>query len=121
MSGKFPPISYDIWEYPFQYEEKPWIRKKRPVVIIIRNNNTDVVLGIKVTTKETRKGYLGEVKLQDWDKEGLTKESTVRCSKRATIPISAFENAKYYGQLTERDARAVEEALIKLGVINPSL
>lgn len=104
----------------FQFEDDPSRFKERPVVIAAKNA-TDVevlVLSVKVTSHPPRPGIPGEIPLLDWEDAGLTRPSTVRCSKYLLIPIAAFKAFYRYGRLSERDEKAVRNALLGLKVLS---
>lgn len=89
----------------------------RPAIVAVVDHDKDTALMAKVTGHGPRPEFPGEVRIVDWKQAGLTKPSTVRCSKTMTVPLAAFDNASRYGPLSKEDARAVEQALRDLGAI----
>lgn len=116
MSDLSPQL-WDVWRLAFEYEDKPGIKKERPVVIGAIDDTSALVLVAKVTSHEPRCNFPGEVALKDWKGAGLEKPSTVRCSKTLIVPLEAFRNLKRYGHLSEWDAQSVSNALRSLNKI----
>lgn len=112
------PQLYDVWLLDFEFEDQPGVSKKRPVIIanIVDDSIEVYILSVKVTSHPPRPKYNGEVVLLDWKEAGLKKPSTARCSKTAKVPKSYFKIK--LGKLSDRDAKAVEAALIELGLIS---
>lgn len=113
------PKLWEIWQFEFAFEEDPQKTKKRPVIIAAKNSSQEelIVLSVKVTSHPPRKGFQGEVALLDWEKAGLIKPSTARCSKYLLVPIKAFEGCFCYGRLSKRDESAVRQALLSMNII----
>lgn len=111
------PRPFEVWRLEFVYEDQPEVSKVRPAIVAVVNHDKDTALVAKVTGHGPRPEFPGEVRIVDWKQAGLTKPSTVRCSKTMTVPLAAFDNASRYGPLSEEDARAVEQALRDLGAI----
>ena len=114
MTTKTGPEPYEVWRIPFAFEEDPAKTKERPVIVIDVNEGTALVLVAKVTGHGPRPEFPGEVRLVDWTRAGLSKPSTVRCSKRLFYPLEGFDGATYYGKLSPADAAAVRAALTPL-------
>lgn len=101
------PRPFEVWRIPFYYEDDPAVAKVRPVVIASVDNQKATVVALKVTGHGPRSEFPGEVRLAQWKEAGLPKPSTVRCSKRASIPLSGFDDAFRYGTLSPIDIEAV--------------
>ena len=110
---------FEVHKISFEFEDKPGVYKKRPVVVITSKEFSSVtlVLSIKITSHPVRKNYPGEVELLDWAEAGLPKPSTARCSKLARVPIDQFTDKTLYGRLSHRDARRIYEVLLNLGIL----
>lgn len=111
MTTRRMPRAYEVWRIPFAFEEDPSLVKERPVVIAGVSQEKAVAIALKVTGHGPRPEYPGEVRIADWREAGLTKPSTVRCSKRLAYPLQGFERATFYGRLSATDAAAVKAAL----------
>ena len=113
------PKLWEVWRFEFAFEEDPQKTKMRPVIIAAKDDIQDevIVLSVKVTSHPPRKGFPGEVALLDWEKAGLSKPSTARCSKHLLVPIEAFYGCFCYGRLSKRDEDAVRQSLLSLNVI----
>lgn len=111
------PRPLEVWRLEFVYEDQPKVSKVRLAIVAVVDHDKDTALVAKVTGHGPRPEFPGEVRIVDWKQAGLTKPSTVRCSKTMTVPLAAFNNASRYGPLSEEDARAVEQALRDLGAI----
>jgi len=114
------PQLFEVCRIAFRYEDNPTVVKERPVIIadIDRASSSALVMAIKVTSHAIRPGVPGEVQLQDWLAEGLTKPSVARCTKRAILQLSDFQNNYCYGRLSERDKAAVLRALREIGAMH---
>lgn len=108
---------YEVRRIRFAYGENPTKGKLRPVVIALVDRSAGLALALKVTGHGPRPEYPGEVRLLDWREAGLSKPSTVRCSKLAAIDLEALGSSELYGCLTLRDATRVRLALEDLGII----
>lgn len=116
------PQLYEVWRLPFEFDDKPGIFKNRPVIVgAIEESTVEVfIVSVKVTSHQPRPDFPGEVALRDWKEAGLSKPSTARCSHVARLPKSFFEGRLKYGKLSDRDAAAVDAALLELGMIRTS-
>lgn len=114
------PRIWEIWQFAFAYEDKPEKSKLRPVIIAAKNDSEVevLVLSVKVTSHPPRQNFPGEIPILDWQRAGLSKPSTARCSKHLLVPISVFQGAFRYGRLSKRDENAVHNALQSLGLID---
>lgn len=101
------PHPFEVWRIPFYYEDDPTAAKVRPVVIASIDDQQATAVALKVTGHGPRPEFPGEVRLTQWEEAGLPKPSTVRCSKRASIPLSGFDDALRYGMLSPADIEAV--------------
>ena len=113
-----PIAPYQVRRLAFEYEERPGTYKERPVIVGAVDETVAVVLLVKVTGHGPRREYPGEVWLEDWRSEGLTKPSTARCSKTVEVDVSDVEMSPMLGSLSERDAQAVRQGLLDAGKIS---
>ena len=116
------PQLYEVWRLPFEFDDKPGVFKNRPVIVgAIEEDAVEVfIVSVKVTSHPPRSDFLGEVELRDWKEAGLAKPSTARCSHVARLPRHFFKGRRRYGKLSERDAVAVDSALVELGLLTAS-
>lgn len=108
---------FEVRRIFFRYEEDPAKGKNRPVVVALIDREQEEAVVLKVTGHAPRAGYPGEVALLDWEQEGLSKPSTVRCAKMARVSLPYLLSSDIYGYLSNRDGLRVRSALIDLGVI----
>lgn len=111
------PKPGDVWKLDFAYEEDPSISKKRPVVVAVVEESAGRAVVVKVTGHGPRKEFPGEIRLADWEYAGLSKPSTVRCSKSLSVGLESFNGAQYYGTLSAGDAGDVFAALREIGLL----
>ena len=111
MTTSKVPGQFDVVRVPFAYEEKPGVFKDRPTVVAARDDECAVLVLAKVTGHGPRWGFPGEVRLMDWEEAGLSKPSTVRCSKTVEVSIDFLIGKEVLGALSERDSAAVLEGL----------
>ena len=111
------PVPGDVWKLEFAFEEDPSISKKRPVVVAVVEESNGRAVVVKVTGHGPRREFPGEIKLRDWEGAGLSKPSTVRCSKCLAVDLSAFEIAQSYGHLSHTDEEQVFGALREIGLL----
>ena len=83
-----PLNKWDIWLAKIAFEDAPEIIKNRPVLVI--NNNTFLVLSLKITSHSPRDNYSGEYQIIKWREAGLLKPSTIRTSKKLFLPPDKF-------------------------------
>lgn len=100
---------FDVLIAIVRFEDVPKGYKARPVVVLNIDDETLTIAVIKVTSHAVREWCSGEVRLLDWEREGLAKPSVARCSQR--LLLYASDIGKRIGTLTERDRRAVMAAL----------
>lgn len=112
-----PVEPFQVRRIPFEYEDRPGTYKERPVVVGAVDGERALVLLAKVTGHGPRREYPGEVRLVDWGQAGLTKPSTVRCSKTVEVDLPDIEGAQLLGMLSESDAIAVRAGLYAAGKI----
>ncbi len=117
MNPSRTPKPGDVWRLEFAFEDDPSKAKRRPVVVAIVEEAADRAIVVKVTGHGPRKEFPGEIRLRDWKSAGLSKASTVRCSKYLSVGLEAFERAQFYGSLSIADERAVFGALREIGLI----
>lgn len=106
---------FQIRRLPFEYEDCPGTYKERPVVVAAVDNACALVVLAKVTGHGPRPEYPGEVRLRDWREAGLSKQSTVRCSKTIEVDLMDVEDALLVGELSEFDMQAVRVGLYEAG------
>lgn len=114
-----PPRPFDVLRVPFAYEDKPGVFKERPAVVASVDGESAVLTLVKVTGHGPRPEFPGEVRLADWAAAGLTKPSTVRCSKAIRVALDEFPTSQFVGSLTRRDADAVLGGLLDAGTVEP--
>lgn len=103
------PKPSEVWYAHIPKEENPNdVMRNRPCVIV-DNDDSGEVLIIKLTTHEPREYDRYDVVLKDWQKCGLSRESTARVSKIQKLCLSQFDNFK--GELSQRDKTAIIDAL----------
>ena len=95
---------WDIQLAKVPFEEDNNIIKKRPVLIL--DNKVSVILSFKMTSKNPRNNFAGEYKIIEWEKAGLRKPSTVRCSK--LLKLNEEYYIKYIGKLQIQDIKNIQ-------------
>lgn len=109
---------YDVvWTY-IQYSDSKG-GKVRPAVILGNNKILPLSSVAPVTSHEPRKGYFGEVALQDWEEAGLNNPSTVRLSKITEKEIRPTDRKA--GHLSNRDIKTIEKYLGKNSKLNEDI
>lgn len=73
---------WEIWIARVKFEDSDEI-KNRPVLIL--ENGQAFILALKITSHCPREYCSGEYKVTNWEKSGLDRQSTVRCSKRLRL------------------------------------
>lgn len=117
MNGSRLPAQGDVWRIDFVYEDDPSLSKKRPVVVAIIEEGQSSAIVVKITGHGPRPEFPGEVRIGDWADAGLSKPSTVRCSKSLVIDLAVFTDAEYYGHLSQEDEIAVANGLHDAGIL----
>ena len=74
-----------------------------------------MVVLVKVTGHGPRPEYPGEVRLVNWELEGLSKPATARCSKAYMVMLADLNGLLVLGALTGRDADTVFAGLVEAG------
>ena len=97
----------DVWLAYFPFEDDPLQGKVRPVVVIDFNDETTLVMSIKVTTHEPRTQF--DVQLLDYLGAGLFKPSVARVSHVIDLPLRDFR--KWLGRLSMVDIVAIQTRL----------
>lgn len=99
-----------------EFPDHPGVGKVRPVVITRVDGMGVSGVVAKVTSVTTWNGE-GDVRLLDWQQEGLYKPSLVRCGQRFWFEVTDL--LQYFGRLSKRDAfnvaagiEATQEAVI---------
>lgn len=111
---------FDVLRVPFEFEDKPGVCKARPAVVASARGGS-VVLLVKVTGHGPRGGFPGEVRLADWEQAGLSKPSTVRCSKSLVVDLESLEFFELLGHLSEGDTARVVAGLIEAGKVGGTI
>ncbi len=111
------PRPGEVWRLEFAYEDDPSITKHRPVVVAVVEESAGMAVVVKVTGHGPRREFPGEVRLLNWKEAGLSKPSTVRCSKSLAVGLEVFAGAQYYGVLSPSDEREVFIALREVGIV----
>ena len=88
-------LKYELYWYPFIYEDKPNIYEYRPAVIL----DDDLLLVTKITGNISRNNKY-EYTIIDWKQAGLSKPSNIRLNKVAIINGNL---GKYIGKLSNKD------------------
>lgn len=86
----------EVWwtQFPFEEIEES---KRRPAIVI--DEKTIVVLAIMVTSRNKSIPY--SIKIDDWEKAGLTRESWARIDR--IVRMDEWRMEKKIGDLSERD------------------
>lgn len=105
--GEIEP--FDVLIAIVRFEDAPKGYKARPVIALNIDDDALTVAAVKVTSHTPREWCPGEVRLLDWEHEGLAKPSVARCSQR--LLLRASDIGMRVGSLTERDRRAIVAAL----------
>lgn len=102
----------------FVYEDDPSNGKERPVVVALVDQVRKEALILKVTGHGPRSGFPGELRILDWAEAGLSKPSTIRCSKAAWVALDSLAASELYGFLSLRDSSRVNAVLLELGILS---
>lgn len=111
------PQPGEVWKLEFAFEDDPTLSKRRPVVVAVVEERAGRAVVVKVAGHGPRKEFSGEMRLADWQGAGLSKPSTVRCSKSLSVGLEAFEGAQYYGRLSRDDEAVVFASLREMGML----
>jgi len=111
MTTMNKPKQWEIWTAQFAYEDAPNIKKFRPI-LVIENKEFYPILGAKITSHKIRNNYPGEYSIKKWKEAGLTKESTIRLSKRLLLEEIDFKEK--IGRLSPIDILGVQEKFKEL-------
>ena len=84
--------------------------KVRPVLVI--DGTSCYVLSLKITSHGPREEYTGEYPIKEWKEAGLLKPSTIRISKRLSLPPDSF--IKRIGRLTPLDCDNVSRIYLDI-------
>jgi hypothetical protein len=98
---------FDIYFGYFEYKEKTG-RKKRPVVIVNVNDNSEsavYIYGVYTYRKWFDLPAYAKIlyEIKDWEHAGLDRRSFVDVSRDAEISAEDVHTYKYFGQLSRRD------------------
>ena len=103
--------------YPFHYDDNPSKRKERPAVVALVCKDEGFAMLVKVTSHAPRENFPGELRLLDWEQEGLDHESTARCSKTRNAAIAEVASTPLIGYLSKRDLETVTAQLRMMGAL----
>lgn len=106
------PDPWEIWWAFVEYEDKPGMGKRRPV-LVIPSNEQPLILTLKMTTHPVRRGYAGEYEIIDYNGTGLKKKTIIRCSKAILMDESSFDSR--IGVLQPRDIMNIINILRQIG------
>ena len=98
---------WDIWIARVAFEDAPEVAKIRPVLVVDEKEN--YVLSVKITSHSPRSEFAGEYSIRYWQAAGLLKPSTIRLTKRLSLPKEAF--IKKIGILQKADIENIESIL----------
>lgn len=101
------PERWDIWLAKVYFDGTDEF-KYRPVLVI--KPEVCYVLSLGITSHLPRDCW-GEYVIQYWEESGLTKPSTIRCSKIVELEYDDFE--KYLGRLHPSDLYNLQNMLSK--------
>lgn len=105
---------WEIWRARVPYEEKRG-SKERPVLIL--NEDTMIVLSLKMTSHEPRyKKLQGEYEVMEWKKAGLEKPTVIQCSKLLRLDKKLMGDYMY-GKLSAVDIVGIQAMLKYMGII----
>lgn len=100
---------WELWWANVAFEDNPQQVKRRPVIVI--DNQTAIIIAVKITSHEPRPQFSGEYKLAYWCAAGLSKESTARCEKLIRLQQQDFLGK--IGRLHPVDIAALQSILRK--------
>lgn len=98
---------WDIWMARVKFEDSDE-SKERPVLIM--NNTAYMLFGFKMTGTD-RGDHFPEHRIKQWEKAGLTKETSVRLDKALRLDPSTLTS--YVGRLEIEDIFQIEQKLSK--------
>ncbi len=109
MTSSSDFVRWDIWIAKVGFEAQDGF-KIRPVLII--DGTCCCVLSLKITSHTPREGYDGEYQIIEWKEAGLMKPSTIRITKRLSLPTDSF--VKRIGRLMPIDCENVSKIYSEL-------
>ena len=98
---------WELWWADVRFEDDLSVVKRRPVLVVEPGVYFSICL--KVTTHQPRPEFQGEYIIKEWKAAGLSKESTIRISKR--LRISSKSLVKKIGMLQMIDIYCVQKML----------
>ena len=101
------PGRWEIWDAEVYFEDNPTQAKKRPVLVVGKEQY--FIIALKITSHDPREEYFGEHIIVKWKEAGLTKESVVRCTKKVKLKKEAFISLR--GKLQGGDIIMVQQLL----------
>ena len=116
MTGSEPEVG-QLRRFPYEFEDKPSKSKFRPVIVALVCKDEGFAMLVKVTSHAPRENFPGELRLLDWEQEGLDHESTVRCSKTRNAAIAEVASTPLIGYLSKRDLETVTAQLRMMGTL----
>ena len=82
------PCKWEIWLANEKIEDDLTQVKKRPVLVVAPG--VQYILSLKITSHPARAQFQGEYEIIRWKDAGLSRASTIRCSKRLDLLESDF-------------------------------
>lgn len=98
--------AWELWYAKVKFEDNPDEVKERPVLII--DNSEAYILAFKVTSHEPRADSL-EYEIIKWVSAGLSKESTIRLSKK--LELLPQDIIRKIGKLHPFDIAAIQNRI----------
>jgi len=98
------PSEWEIWSASVKFEEKPG-SKDRPVLVVLPG--VDSIISLFITKHQPRSRWAGEYPIQNWEKIGLRRGSTIRISK--VLKIKSDDFIHKIGKLQPADILRVQE------------
>jgi|LSQX01.3.fsa_nt_gb mRNA-degrading endonuclease toxin of MazEF toxin-antitoxin module len=90
----------EVWWAPFDFSDKPWNRKRRPVVVIDVDVNSCLCTTVMVTSKSNH-NYDEEMVVVYWQNAGLSRPSYIRLGRKQVFLVDDLY--KRIGVLDGRD------------------
>ena len=97
---------WDLWWADVAYEDVP-VSEKRPVLIY--SPETAYIISFKITSHSPRQDCWGEYPIKLWKEAGLTRPSTIRCSKK--LCLTELDIDEKIGELHPVDIKEVWKIL----------
>ena len=107
MSSCAEFVRWDVWIAEVAFEDDPSKAKIRPVVVL--DEETFLVIALKVTSHAPRSGYRGEYEIKRWEDAGLFHRSTLRAGQ--PIIIRKAFMLKKIGRLHDEDIESIKDLM----------